>query len=532
MIAGEALIKLLEKYGVDTVFGIPGVHTLDIYRGLPSSGIKHVSVRHEQGAGFAADGYARVTGKPGVCLIISGPGVTNITTPLGQAWADSIPMLVISSDNPLESQGKGYGLLHEVTDLAAVTAPLTAFSATAKTAADIPILIGKAYESFATQRPRPVHLVIPTDVLAEDVSEEWDAVVPEPRPKPAVGLVDQAVDLLTQAERPLILLGGGAIGASEPVIALAERLPAKVIATNNGRGIVPDNHPLNAGGVVSRPAGHDLVASADVILAIGTEMADTDSYIDEYSINGKIIRVDIEAAQFERMYPTEVGIEADASQTVEAILAKVKVSHSQNEKLETFADEISETKQRVASELSQSEQVHQKLLTAIQAALPPDGIGIADMCGLGYTATGLWEAHAERKWHYPGGYCTLGPSLPMGVGAKLALPDEPVVVMVGDAGFQFTLPELATAYEQKLALPIVIWNNQGLGAIEGHMNDYGVELSAVDYADGNPDFVALAKAYHCHGVQPQSLDELTQAVKDALAADRPTVIDVWENVDW
>ncbi|MFT5195047.1 MAG: 5-guanidino-2-oxopentanoate decarboxylase [Cellvibrionaceae bacterium] len=531
MIAGEALIKLLEDYGVDTVFGIPGVHTLDIYRGLPGSNIKHVSVRHEQGAGFAADGYARATGKPGVCLIISGPGVTNITTPLGQAWADSIPMLVISSDNPLETQGKGFGLLHEVTDLAAVTAPLTAFSATAATVAEIPELIGKAYESFATQRPRPVHIVIPTDLLAETVTDEWEAIVVSERPAPAAELVMQASNLLMGAERPLILLGGGALGCGKAVTALAEWLPAQVISTNNGKGIVPDSHPLNAGGVVSRPAGHDAVAAADVILAIGTEMADTDSYTERYGINGKIIRVDLDSAQFDRMYATEIGIVADGAKTAEAILVDI-ISRSQKEDFENMAEEVAETKQRAKSELTPKELIHQKVLAAIQAALPIGGIGVADMCGLGYTATALWQAGAERQWHYPGGFCTLGPSMPMGIGAKLGLPNSAVVVMVGDAGFQFTSPELATAYEQKLPLPIVIWNNEGLGAIEEHMNDAGVPLSAVDYAAGNPDFVALAQAYHCYGVRPQSLDELTQAIEMALQADRPTIIDVWENVDW
>ena len=363
-------------------------------------------------------------------------------------------MLVISSDNPLETQGKGFGLLHEVTDLAAVTAPLTAFSATAVTAAEIPELIGKAYETFATKRPRPVHIVIPTDVLAETVTSEWEPWQIDSLPAPDAELVSQAADLLIGAENPLILLGGGALGAGQSVTALAEYLPAKVISTNNGRGIVPDNHPLNAGGVVSRPAGHDLVAAADVILAIGTEMADTDSYIERYPINGKIIRVDIDAEQFTRMYPTEIGILADGVQMADALLASV-IARSQKSDFESAAEEIEATKARAHAELAEEEKLHQKLLLAIQAAMPTDSLGVADMCGLGYTATALWQSQGERQWQYPGGYCTLGPSVPMGIGAKLGLPESAVVVMVGDAGFQFTSPELATAFEQRLALPIV-----------------------------------------------------------------------------
>lgn len=531
MIAGEALIKLLEKYDVDTIFGIPGVHTLDAYRAFPTSSIKHISVRHEQGAGFAADGYARATGKPGVCLIISGPGVTNITTPLGQAWADSIPMLVISSDNPLSTQGKGYGLLHEVTDLAAVTAPLTAFSATATTAAEIPELIAKAYESFATGRPRPVHIVIPTDVLAEEVEGEWEAVTPATRPAPEAKLVEQAADLLIGATNPLILLGGGALDAGEGVQALAEWLPAKIISTNNAKGVVPDGHPLNLGAIVSRPAGHDAVAAADVILAIGTELAETDSYIDHYDIQGKIIRVDIDPEQFEREYATEIGILADGAKTAEALLHAVTAC-SQKGDFETHAEEVDGLKKRAHSELGDGEKVHQKLLTAIQKGMPEEGIGIADMCGIGYTGTALWQAAGQRQWQYPGGFCTLGCAMPMGIGAKLGKPDSAVLVMAGDAGYQFTGTELATAYEQRLALPIIIWNNDGLGAIEGHMNARDVPLSAVDYGGSNPDFVALAKAYHCHGVRPESLEELTEAVTEALKADRPTIIEVWDGFDW
>ncbi|MEM9774230.1 MAG: thiamine pyrophosphate-dependent enzyme, partial [Chloroflexota bacterium] len=166
------------------------------------------------------------------------------------------------------------------------------------------------------------------------------------------------------------------------------------------------------------------------------------------------------------------------------------------------------------------------------AAVPDDGVAIGDMCGIVYTGTALWQSAAERSWHYAGGFCTLGCAMPMGIGAKLAMPEVPMVVMVGDAGFQFTSTELATAYEQRLPLPIIIWNNDGLGAIEGHMDNMGVQRVAVEYGSSNPDFLALAKAYHCHAERPQSLAELTQAVERAFTADRPTVIEVLERIDW
>jgi 5-guanidino-2-oxopentanoate decarboxylase len=170
---GQALVRLLANYGVDTVFGIPGVHTLELYRGLPGSGIRHVLTRHEQGAGFMADGYARVSGKPGVCFVITGPGVTNAATGIGQAYADSIPMLVISSVNHTASLGKGWGCLHETQDQRAMTAPITAFSAVALTAEDLPELIARAYAVFDSERPRPVHISVPLDVLAAPVARDW-----------------------------------------------------------------------------------------------------------------------------------------------------------------------------------------------------------------------------------------------------------------------------------------------------------------------------------------------------------------------
>jgi 5-guanidino-2-oxopentanoate decarboxylase len=189
---GQALVRLLANYGVDTVFGIPGVHTLELYRGLPGSGIRHVLTRHEQGAGFMADGYARVSGKPGVCFVITGPGVTNAATGIGQAYADSIPMLVISSVNHTASLGKGWGSLHECQDQRAMTAPITAFSAVALTAEDLPELIARAYAVFDSERPRPVHISVPLDVLAAPVARDWsNDVVRRPARHPAATALDR-----------------------------------------------------------------------------------------------------------------------------------------------------------------------------------------------------------------------------------------------------------------------------------------------------------------------------------------------------
>ena len=231
---GEATIKLLQQYGVDTVFGIPGVHTLEFYRGLNRSNIRHVQARNEQGAGFMADGYARVSGRPGVALVISGPGVTNALTAVGQAYADSIPLLLLSSDTASHTLGKGWGCLHEVPCLTDTTAPLTAFSATATTPEDVPALIARAFSVFSSERPRPVHIAIPIDILAMPAGGDWQAIELPERPGPTTKKIERACELLRTAQQPMICVGGGAWLASDAITRIAEKLGAAALWRDNG----------------------------------------------------------------------------------------------------------------------------------------------------------------------------------------------------------------------------------------------------------------------------------------------------------
>ena len=206
---GEALVTLLEGYGVELVFGIPGVHTISLYKGLPGSAIRHVLTRHEQGAAFMADGYARATGKPGVCLLITGPGITNAATAMGQAYSDSIPMLVLSAVNQRSSLGRGYGQLHELQDQRRLTSALTGFSATALTPGDVPDLIARAFALFSGSRPRPVHIELPLDVIDSPAEGDWRVRRLNGPPEPRQGEVLAAAELLRAARRPLIIAGGG-----------------------------------------------------------------------------------------------------------------------------------------------------------------------------------------------------------------------------------------------------------------------------------------------------------------------------------
>ncbi len=318
--SGAALMQLLNAYGVDTVFGMPGVHTLEAYRGLDGANIRHIGVRHEQGAGFMADGYARVSGKPGVCLIISGPGVTNAATPIGQAYSDSQPMLIISSVAATNDLGMGRGMLHEIRDQARVTEPITAFSLVAQNPDQVRELVHRAFAVFATERPRPCHISIPLDVFKQP-----DARAAKARVTPTLPLCDpkaaeEAAKLLAKAKRPVIIAGGGSIGAAKELVALAEKIGAAVLPTIAGKGVIPDDHPLAFEVTLDRPETQAFLGKADLVLAVGTELAEPDIWQDKpLDLGGPLIRIDLDAAVLARDYDSAVAIRADAKASLSAI---------------------------------------------------------------------------------------------------------------------------------------------------------------------------------------------------------------------
>ncbi len=531
---GEAAIHLLAKYGVDTVFGIPGVHTLDFCRGLDTSEfqrgeVTHVQTRNEQGAGFMAEGYARATGKPGVALVISGPGVTNTATALGQCYADSLPMLLLSAEAASYSIGKGWGVLHEVNEQKAVTQPLTALSATARRAADVPELMAQAFSIFASERPRPVHISIPIDVQADLVEDTWAPVSLPSRPEPRAGLIAEAAAVLKSAQRPLVMTGGGAWQAAGDLTAIAERLGAVVIASTAGKGIVPDDHPLSLSASTVRPEVQAFIGEADCILAVGTELSETDSFVERLDIRGKLIRVDIDPRKMNDVYPADLAIVADAGPAM-AALARALEGHDGTAVRTQAEDIVRGVRHAIEANLSASERQHAKLLSALKDCVPDDTIFAGDACQLVYTGAFAMPMAAPRRWFYPAGYCALGCALPNAIGAKLALPERPVMVLAGDGGFMFTVQELMVASELGLPLPVIVWENGGLKQIQDDMDSREIERVGVEGT--NPDFLLLAEACGCHGERPTDAGSFQQSVVAALEADRPTLIAVAENDGW
>jgi 5-guanidino-2-oxopentanoate decarboxylase len=529
MTCGEAVMKLLAAYEVDTVFGMAGTMTVPLYGGIPHAGIRHVQCRNEQGASLMADGYARATGKPGVCTIIAGPGVTNAATGIAQAYCDSQPMLVLSGACATLSQGKGWGAIHELADQAAVTAGFTAFSAMLRYPEEVPELIARAYAVFRGSRPRPVHLSLPRDVLPEPVEEEWKTRRAPSLPMPDPSAIEEAADRLAQAKRPLILVGGGAVGSRIALTAIAERIGAPVLSTNAGKGILPESHSLSLGCSIVQEASQRALADADVVLLVGSEVAAGDHFLSKLEISGDIIRIDIDPTELTSMYSAAVPIQADARAAMLA-LSSALASRKPAAQRPQGESRVRDILARNAAKMTDLEKQHARVWKILRSVLPADAIVMGDATQIVYTGSFAMPMETERCWYYSGTYCALGVALPMAIGAKIGAPHRPVVAVAGDGGFMFTVNELATAVEEHLALPVIVWNNDALNAIVEQMDRQHVPRIGVE--PKSPDFLRLAESLGCHAARAASAEHLAQSVRDALVADRPTLIEIRQDSLW
>jgi 5-guanidino-2-oxopentanoate decarboxylase len=529
MTCGEAVMKLLAAYGVDTVFGMAGTMTLDLYRGIALTGMRHVQCRNEQGASLMADGYARVTGKPGVCTIIGGPGVTNAATGIAQAYCDSQPMLILSGAAPTLTHGKGWGAIHELDDQAAVTAGFTAFSAMVRDPEEIPELLARAYAIFRGTRPRPVHLSLPRDVLPLPVESEWQPRRSPSLPMPDMAAIEEAANALARARRPLILVGGGAVGTRAPLSAIAEHIGAPVLATNAGKGILPESHPLSLGGSILQEASQRELADADVVLLVGSEVAAGDHFGSKLEIGGDIIRIDIDPTELTSVYAAAVPIQADARAAMLALAAALSRKQPASRRTQG-EDRVRDILARNASRMTNLERLHARVWKILRAALPPDTIVMGDATQIVYSGTAAMPMEMERCWYYSGNYCALGFALPLAIGAKIAAADRPVVAVAGDGGVMFTINELATAAEERLALPLIVWNNDALKAIADGMDERRIARIGVE--PRSPDFIGLAGSLGCGATRATGAEHLAQSVREALGARRPTLIEVREDSSW
>jgi 5-guanidino-2-oxopentanoate decarboxylase len=540
---GSFLVELLAVNGIDTVFGIPGVHNIELYRGLTAgSGIKHVLMRHEQGAGFAADGYARLSGRPAACFVISGPGMTNILTAAAQAYSDSIPLLVIASAPISPSQGKQWGVLHELRDQTGLAGGVFGVARAARTAEDVRDHLRLCLASLRTGRPRPAYLEIPLDLLSQ--STTLDALRFEGAalmPQADQDQVDAALRLLAVAARPVVIAGGGARAAGAELQRLVETLDCPLFTTTAAKGVLPESHPANFGATLPYRAAQQLIAEADVVLAVGAEIAETDLfYSTKLAMSGLLIRIDVDPVKLADHYAADVCIWADARGALGALnhslpgrLRSLSTGGSQSAAdgassarrgWRTLLGGAAQFRAAVDATFDDKSRAMAGALRAIKAALPWDAVLFTDMTQIAYLGNYVFPVEGPGQWFHPSGYGTLGFALPAALGAKLAAPARAVVALAGDFGVQFTVNELVTAVEAGLSLPLLVWNNGALGQIRDDMIASGIPPTAV--VARTPDFVALAKACGARGVRTATGAALTEALRGALLAAGPTLIEI------
>ncbi|WP_281493171.1 5-guanidino-2-oxopentanoate decarboxylase [Yoonia sp. F2084L] len=520
---GAQISHMLKDRGVDVIFGIPGVHNQEMYRGIEEAGITHVLARHEQGAGFMADGYARATGKPGVAYVISGPGLCNIMTPMGQAYSDSVPMLVISS--VLDETEAKRGQLHQMKDQEGAAAAVCDWSVTARTAEASYQLIDRALMQMETGVPSPKHIQVPIAQLeanadpAPDRADEWP-YRPEAAPLQRIALIDR----INAAKRPLFIFGAGAAHGVERWLSHFLRLNAASFTTYAGRGIIPDDSPLHFGATLARASSAAVIASSDLVVAVGTRLSEVDLWRDHLGNDAPLVRIDLDPEVLSDCHKADTRILADASAHLTESLMQLG-----GEKQTTWTGaEVASTRARWRAEIDAERPGILPVADALKQTVPANTMFYSDMTQFAYSAKEVYPMDRPGHWHHPYGFGTLGYALPAAIGGKIGLGDQPVIAILGDYGFQYTVQELAVAVELELTLPIIIWDNGKLGEIEDSMVRAQIAPNAV--IQRNPDFLKLAEAYGAAAAEPTDLDAFKSAIQTALQAKGPTVIRVKSDI--
>lgn len=513
---GAAVVETLAAHGVDTVFGIPGTHNLELYRHFGTNGVRAITPRHEQGAGYAAEAYARVSGRPGVVVTTSGPGLTNAMTAAATAYAESQPVLLVSSGLPTGTEGRDIGQLHEGKNPGGAMDQLVQWSRRVRSADEAAAAVTEAFSGFTGRRPRPVHIEIPVDVLEQSWAGEPRVGAAVDPPAPGRDTVRRVADLLAAADRPLIIAGGGTVGAQGELTALAEALGAPVATTVNGKGAVDETHPLSVGASIRLRVLQKAAADSDALLVIGTELGDSDLW--EGQIRGQVvIRCDIDAAQLEKNCPADHVLLGDAAVTLNALLDALPVKVGGGEQRSAAL------RTACRNEAAADAGVYAEINGAVRAALPAEAVLAGDSSQVTYFGSvHYFDVPAPRRFCYSPGFATLGYGLPAGLGAAIGRPDAPVAVLLGDGALMFSVQELATLVEQHVSAPVIVVDNGGYREIEDQETARGIPPIGVKLR--TPDLSALAVAMGAHGVRTTSTADLSELVAAALGADGPTLI--------
>jgi acetolactate synthase I/II/III large subunit len=517
---GEAMVGALVREGVDTVFGIPGAQTYELFDALgrASDQIRVLAPRHEQAASYMAFGYARSTGRTGVYSVVPGPGVLNSSAGLCTAYGASAPVVCLTSEVPSPYIGVGLGHLHELPDQLGTLRTLTKWAAQICHPTEAPGLVTEALRRASSGRPRPVAVQAPWDVLTMRAAVADDAgagATGEGAPAIDANAVDRLADLLAGARRPLIMVGSGAQHASAEVLALAEHLQAPVVPFRSGRGIVSSDHHLG----MSCGEGHDLYAETDVVLGIGSRMELLWFRWGPRRDGLKVATIDIDPRQATLLgaSPSVTGDAAAATRMlVDALTARSDPRPSR-------AEELSAVKAATAAQIAEITP-HAQFVGAIRDVLPRDGFFVEEICQAGFAATYALPVYEPRTYVSGGHQGTLGFGFPTSLGVKVAHPDRAVVSVTGDGGFQFGLQELATAVQERIGVVTVLFDNNAYGnVLRDQQRIYGREVASRLH---NPDWLRLAESYGVAATSATTPEELRSALDDALSADAPALIHV------
>ena len=522
----QALIQSLVREGVEVVFGLPGVQIMEIYDALyEQPGIRLISVRHEQSAGYMADGYARTTGRVGVALVVPGPGALNAAAAVGTAYATSSPVMLISGQVDSAMLGQNRGALHEVDDQLDVFKPITKWNARTTRAEEIPSLVHMAMQQVVDGRPRPVEIEVPFDILpgSHDIEllEREGAIKQSPDP----AKVKEAVELLSRAERPLIWAGGGCREAdiTTELAQLAEALNTPVITTPEGKGSIPENHPLSAGTFYyGHGAAYYTLPQADVILAIGSRMNMNPRTPWSLRPDQVVIRIDADPEELGKNVESRVGMAADARLAVNEILA---VWGGGTGASQWHGGELDDIRQKAADDIRGLAPLQVEIIETIRSELDDDAIMVAGTTEVAYWGHLAFPALKPRSYLTSSYFATLGYAFPTALGAKVGNPNRQVVATIGDGGFMYASSELSTAVQEGINVVTLVFNNGLLGASRAdQMNRYQGRTIGTELL--NPDFAQLAEVYGALGIQLTDRRDLGPALRDALNANRPAVIEV------
>jgi len=523
MSGAQGLVRQLGSEGVTTVFALPGVQMMAAFDALYEvrDGIRLVHTRHEQATTYMAHGYSRVTGRVGVAMVVPGPGALNAAAGLGTAYACSSPVLLISGQISSAALGKGQGQLHEVEDQLDVFRPITKWNSRVTRAEEIPEAVHEAMRQLKTGRPRPVELEIPPDTLTATGNME---IIPpqEYPPSPAQPSdIQEAAQLLAEAQKPLIIAGGGTLlaNASQEFLELAEFIQAPVITTPQAKGILPEDHPLAVGAhyALVGPA-HRVVPESDVILAVGTRLLIRNLQIKD---SQKLIHIDVDASVLGKNHKTSIGIEADAREALSQLLQALQAVSSPKP---SRREEIAGYRRALVKEVRELAPQQVDIIGTLRKRLDQDAIVVAGITNIGYWSHLAYTVSQPRTYITSSYFGTLGYAFPTALGAKMARPQQQVVALCGDGGFMYNAQELSTAVQHGIHVLALVFNNNAYGASEwDQTHRYAEHYIGTDLH--NPDFVQLAKSFGAVGMrtEPEGFDA---ALQEALATNAPVVLEV------